>query len=83
MTDDRVIGEVGRRTAAGAVVGAALGVVVGVAVHAIVGDVDEVTGYEVVGAFGGLIVGTLLGGFYGGAAALPRDPPGQPHDDVA
>jgi hypothetical protein len=81
VADDRVIGHVGRRTAAGAFVGAAVGVVVGVAVHAIVGDVDAVTGYEVVGALGGMIVGTALGGFYGGAAALPRDPPAGPSRD--
>ena len=52
-------------------VGAVVGLVVGLLARAIVGSGSLVV-YEIVAGAAGLVLGAILGAFYGGAISLPR-----------
>jgi hypothetical protein len=60
-----------RNLAIGAVVGAVIGLLVGLAARAVVGSGSLVV-YEIVAGLVGLVLGGILGAFYGGALSLPR-----------
>jgi hypothetical protein len=64
-------GRIARRAARGALVGVGIGVVAGYLLYMLFGSDEFLLGFELIGAFVGLI-GGILGAFYGGALALPR-----------
>ena len=60
-----------RNLVLGAVIGAVVGLLVGLIARAIVGS-GSLLIYEIVAGAAGLVLGALLGAFYGGALSLPR-----------
>ena len=60
-----------RNLVLGAVVGAIVGLLVGALARAIVGSGSLVV-YEIVAGAAGIVLGAILGAFYGGALSLPR-----------
>lgn len=60
-----------RNVVLGAVVGAIIGLVVGGIARALVGS-GTLLIYEIVAGAAGVVLGAILGAFYGGALSLPR-----------
>lgn len=64
---------VARAVLIGAAVGAIVGLAVGLIVYAIRNS-GSIVVHEVAAGLAGLVLGALIGGFYGGALNLPRGP---------
>lgn len=64
-------GPLARNVLMGAAIGALVGLIVGLIVRAIVGS-GSLAVYEVVAGGAGLVLGAILGAFYGGALFVNR-----------